>query len=576
MSMAKDFKRKSFLVMLCAIIAIILFDGNSMLDDLSFHIQRIIALSEEIDIQGLQNYPYAIYNTLLYDKGYGLPLFYSDLFILPIAILVYLGLDALVALKIFLIVCLFATFYIAKISYKKVTQNDEKALIFASLYCMAPYLYTNLLQRQAIGEFMAMMFLPLAWSSIVTVVTQEKNTSKERIKNIVILSISMFCLLNVHLISACLAALFMTIYALYKWFSIEEKPSFFKSYWLDCVCAGVLFFALSASFILPMLEQMAIMELRATSGTGFDITEYTLPWYLLFISNHTIYYISEALVTLGVMNSIPIIKMPGGGVVLPFVIMLIFVLLSKKKEKIEFEKNNRIYMAFSILILFLMFFKPIWFVLKPLLGFIQFPCRLLIFFSLFSSIILVDFFTNDKATENIKKTISCVLLVLCFLISTPIITHNFDFEITSIAPNSGYVGAVDYLPNDIVKKVEEGYYRIPPFDEKHSYKKVGVETTIDLNVGDNGKWIQAPLFFYKGYIAQGIDGSELKVKSDKHGHVSIYIPEDAKFNQIIIKYQRTTIQKISILVTVITWVFILLTLIKIGTKKRNNIQKQDL
>lgn len=131
-----------------------LLDGN----DLYYQFNRILGIQE-----GLKSgqFPVKIHSTLLHGYGYGSSIFYPELFLYPVALLGCLGVSLISCYKVLLIMINGATAVIAYFSFSGVLRCRRKGLMAALLYTLAIYRLIDLYTRAAVGEAIAMIFLPL-------------------------------------------------------------------------------------------------------------------------------------------------------------------------------------------------------------------------------------------------------------------------------------------------------------------------------------------------------------------------------------------------------------------------------
>ena len=127
-------------------------------DDLLYHITRLEGI-----YQGLQNGEFPVRINPLQSGGYGnlSPTMYPSLFLYPVAILRFFGVSAMLCYKVLLTAMNIATAFLSFYAVRAITGSEKSAWLMSVLYTFATYRLTNLYYRAALGESLAMVFLPL-------------------------------------------------------------------------------------------------------------------------------------------------------------------------------------------------------------------------------------------------------------------------------------------------------------------------------------------------------------------------------------------------------------------------------
>ena len=169
--------------------------------DLTYHINRFIGLSKAFEEGQIlpKIYPYS-------NNGftYGAPLFYCDLFLYPFAIMYHFGLGAVLCFKFCVLFYSFLGNLFVYFIFKKETDNKLISFIGTILYLTSNYHLQNVLIRSALGEILAMTFIPLVLHSIYKILIKHENC-------FVYLGVSFSILLMCHLISSLLYGIFFFV-----------------------------------------------------------------------------------------------------------------------------------------------------------------------------------------------------------------------------------------------------------------------------------------------------------------------------------------------------------------------------
>ena len=131
-----------------------LFSGH----DLPFHLCRIQGIADGL---ATGQFPVKIYPTLLQGQGYANGVFYGDFFLYVPAVLRLLGFSLQSAYRIYVALVNLATVLVSYWCFQKIFGSRLSGLLGAALYSLNLYRFTNLYTRAAVGEYTAMVFLPL-------------------------------------------------------------------------------------------------------------------------------------------------------------------------------------------------------------------------------------------------------------------------------------------------------------------------------------------------------------------------------------------------------------------------------
>lgn len=216
--------------------------------DIMFHWLRIEGLKETL-MQGDQ-FPVRVQSYWLYDHGYAVSSFYSDVFLMIPAILRLIGFSLMNAYKMFVFVVMTATAWIAYYSFKRCTGHTYAALFGSVIYVLAPYRIYNFYNRGAVGEYLAMVFLPLVISGMYRLYTEDTD-KKEYSKAKWPLIIGLTGILQSHLLTCEMTAVFMAFICV-----IFLKRTFRKQTFMQLLQAAALCLLLNVWFWLPLLHMM--------------------------------------------------------------------------------------------------------------------------------------------------------------------------------------------------------------------------------------------------------------------------------------------------------------------------------
>lgn len=133
-------------------------NGGMTGHDLYFHLQRIQGISESL-ADG--EFPVRVYHNVKSGYGYAASMYYGELFLYPAALLRLSGLDLRLCYQGYLWVVTAATAFVCYHCLREIFGRRSLALMGCALYLLSPYRLVCIYLRAAVGEYTALLFLPL-------------------------------------------------------------------------------------------------------------------------------------------------------------------------------------------------------------------------------------------------------------------------------------------------------------------------------------------------------------------------------------------------------------------------------
>lgn len=538
MRISKLNKKEILCIVIIAIVScLLIFVSNNFYyygDDLSYHLNRIIGMIDAIK-EG-QIIP-RIYPNINYGYGYGSALFYCDLFLYPFVLLSFLGISAIdifrITIVFYSLLAAFSSMYFSKHIFKE----SSSCIIFTCLFVLSNYRLYDVYNRAALGEIIAISFIPFVLLSMYRVLVLKEN-------NYLSFGLSFSALVLSHLISAVLCSalflLFIIIFCIENYKNMQEIKNAAKTV-IKAVIIAVL---LCAWFLLPMLEQIRSQDF----------------YCFLFESSYGSYPRTESISNL--INPIN-----GKNI---FDISLFFIsylyLFLRKKNKIV----SLLLIISSVLFLIMTGYIPF----LHQISFIQFMFRLNII--IYPFVIIVDCYLLDNIDNNYKKYI-CIIFSILFIInlfnkytfllkdSNNIVKTNelnkiITYDQEQFYYNKKQLGGGEYLPvcndvdylhgerNIILADVKGNYLETFSNFEKNS-------SHISFDYEGESEFASIPLTYYKGYQAK-CDGKKIQCVDDYlYKRVGLYLQSGKHHYEVY--YGGTLIQKVSLLVSSLTLVYII-------------------
>lgn len=253
------------------------YDGH----DLKFHFGRIQAIAE-----GLQagQFPVRYEANAWYGHGYVSSLFYGNVFLYIPAFLYMAGLPVFRAYNIYLILVNVATVLVGYYSFKGLFKDNVLALLSTGIYTLYGYRFTNLYVRTALGEYTAMIFIPLCIYGLYRIYT----TAKPAFKDCLPLVIAATGLIESHVLTTEFVAMFCVLFVAVNY---KDTMRIIKQLLLSVA----LIIGINAFYIVPFVMSYTGMKLNINStlfaesirGEGLYISQLFHPLTLGYGYNTT-------------------------------------------------------------------------------------------------------------------------------------------------------------------------------------------------------------------------------------------------------------------------------------------------
>jgi hypothetical protein len=514
--------------------------------DVYFHMTRMEALAQEIDAG---NIPARLYYFVYDGYGYASPMFYGDLFLIIPALLILAGVPMPLAYKAFMIICLCACLLMAYYCGKKIFGKKTAGVCFAFTYAVSSYFAVDVFTRAAIGEMQAFIFVPLAFLGLHSIL-------HDKGKYWYYLPLGLAAVLFSHMLTSVMTAFFLLVYALIHIKSFVKKPIKIAA----VAFSAVVFAAIAASFMFPLLEQLADTKFISTDGTSAT--------YFGTMAQRSMTI--RQLFSLFNLNEEHKYWIPNGIGYLPL-ILVVFRLFVLKKQKFCLGDG---YFITANCCLFLISSKFPWEseFFQSLLGTMQFPWRIMLFATLFLALAVADYSTRiDRRDTAVFTALVCLAGVFAFgSVYIPRYNLYSSYEESGHEvvyykdKNIGFnIGTGEYLPSGTNRN--QLFYRgkIIRSDGHNTdfVQKKNGDIYIPIKyIERNGTWMDLPLINYKGYTAVFTDtlGNEipLDISYGDDNVVRLDITPIKADGTVYVTYSGTAIQHVSFVVSVISCILL--------------------
>jgi hypothetical protein len=182
--------------------------------DLQFHLLRIYSIAT-----GLSNgiFPVRIMAPWANGYGYATGVCYGDILLYFPAILYDLGFPLMWAYKSMVFLTNAAVALVSYYCFSRMGDNRNIGLTGSAVYTLGLWHVIDTYTRAAVGEADAFIFVPLVFLGLWNLAGYEKKQSKKQVETILCLTLGFSGLLQVHLLSLIMTAVFALILILTAW-----------------------------------------------------------------------------------------------------------------------------------------------------------------------------------------------------------------------------------------------------------------------------------------------------------------------------------------------------------------------
>ena len=522
-------------------------------DDWGYHIDRIIEISNNMR-HG--NFFPMMYTYTFRKIGYLLGAFYPWITLLPFAILKNLISNQVVAIALgfafYIFISLNLTFHVSN----KVFKNKLQSLLTSTIYVFSGYVLVDCYQRMALGEFLSLMFLPVAVYGFYAVFFGNE-------KEWPYLAFGMSVIVLSHVLSTFITSLMFAIIAivLFHWIN-NRKQRFIRLGFAVLTCI-----ASSAIFLFPFAEQELYQSFGQPSPNPLQGTNF---------------------------GDLVISSLNGNGYALgPIIILVLLFGLILWKELGLVEKSS--YMIGTIALIISSSLFPWSSLNKTVFDVIQFPFRLYMVVTIFYAIVagkifLVLFDKFKQHTDKFGKIAGKVLMFIVILLPWFGSAINYMVSEESNYPeNMRYTDHYkvysdldglwlsQYTPQDgenYLGNVIGGAVIADDVNDTISSKNIVSEPNALKFTGktvDNATSLDLPVYNYKNiYVFRG--GKQVEWTPSNNDTVTINTPNLK--GPVTVKYIPSFVNWLGIMLSIETWIAAIVFYVWNRKKKGKNIDDE--
>ncbi|MCR5031883.1 MAG: hypothetical protein K6A92_03370 [Lachnospiraceae bacterium] len=508
-------------------------------DDILFHLTRIEGIARGLKA-GI--FPIRIQPGCMGGQGYGASLFYGDTLLYIPALLRLWGFPIQTAYQIFMVLNNLLSAWIFYYCGRKMTGDRMIAMVGAMIYNGCEYHLVNLYARGAMGEALAMTFLPLVIYGLYRILDGDTR-EKEYSYAFLLPAIGYAGIIQSHTLSVEMTGLLTILLCIVCLKRTLQKPRFLQL--LKTAGTALL---LSAWYILPFVDELSsgtylVMTIkdRAIQEWGIYLSHLLLP---LIHTGRTAQFFAN-----GLRDSTPL----SVGLTLMLILAGFITYSVLNSGKIWREKKaEKVLLLFAVLCLILSTSLFPWnriqsFALQhPKIAFvatmissIQFPWRFLSIASPILVMLGVLLLKHKKDGERSSGTNKVGILsyrnfALC-LLATMIFTSGIFFA--DLVENRGILKLYDddSMGDGVIMGGEYLPEGTDPTRLTHGncYAEGGLiledfhqdALTVQASVSGEEGTLTVPLLYYKGYRARTAEGEVLSVYAGENNQAAVRLPK---------------------------------------------------
>lgn len=508
--------------------------------DLPFHLLRIDAIKTGLE-QGI--FPVKIHPNLAYDYGYATGVFYGDILLYFPAILRILGLSVQTAYQCFVFAVNLATALISYYCFKELFAGEKSGLLGSMLYTLSMYRLLNVYTRAAVGEYCAMMFLPVIFLGLYRIFTMKD--AKNWWKFTILPALGLSGIIQSHILSCEMVALFILLTCI-----VFIRRTFMPHIFVTLFSTVVLTLLLNAGFLVPFMDYYFTGDFIINSDQWSTASVQNMGLFLTQIfsvfPNGTGGTWSTAS---GIANEFdPAIGLP---LTLGF-LLFIYYLVNTSRE----EKQGKLFNLALLSFLYgtgALFLSTYFFPYdalaeagglgRTLVSSLQFPWRFISLATLFLTIctcfslkhgfkLLLNRNNRSENALNLTRTISVLVISLAVMLSSAWYYQNYlstgnpyrVYETYELPSTQLYT--CEYMPaGTLLNDITENRYASSDSVMITGIQKAG--TTLSCRISNTGEegYAEFPLMLYKGYVARHVEsGEKLPISAGYNNALRVEIP----------------------------------------------------
>lgn len=511
-------------------------DYNLWGDDWGFHVLRVEGL-----ISGFRDgqFPVRIQGNWLEGYGYAVSVFYSDLFFLIPALFRVIGFTVTTSYNMFLSVINLTTLVIAYQCFRRIFKDQWAGVVSAVLYCVSAYRIHDIYVRAAIGEALAMTFLPLIFYGFYRIFTRDRSRRRYRYSWLPV-TLGLTGVIQSHVLTCEMLAFCILLLCL-----VLIRKVFIKEIFWELCKAAVMTLLWNLWYLVPFLdyylnEKFNVNHLETMASSQIQASG-IFPTHLLFCFYGGGGYAAMPVFGMNWTGAFSV------GVALMLVVLawvyLEFVVRIGKSDFAE-RKLGRLAFCYTLMVFVLTSCYFPWNWLQSRSGFLgmlitslQFPYRFLSIGCLTASVlagVLLLYLRERGSVVTFGHAITGLLALALFFhvyqTDNLLSSHGFVRVYNKQSMGTTYICSAEYLPYQADTSL---MYRNRVI-EGEGVRVIGYEKAADtmhmkMSVINGGaeSYVELPVLYYRGYTAKDLNtGQSLQVEAGDNSVVRVLLPAD--------------------------------------------------
>ncbi|MGN1187981.1 MAG: hypothetical protein ACI4R6_05765 [Lachnospiraceae bacterium] len=549
--------RTGFLLGAISIFASIPLLLNYMIEghDLSFHLLRIEGIKEGL-IMG--TFPIKIQPNWLSGNGYAASVFYGDILLYIPALLRLCGFNITESYNIFVFLTNVATCLVSYYCFKRMSGSSKTAVAGSMLYTLSLYRIVNIYIRSAVGEYTAMIFLPLIAYGMWKIFTEDVKSPSYR-RNWIIPVIGFAGIINTHILTCEMVGAFILILCL-----ILVKRVFRKETFIVLVKTVAYTCILCAGFLVPFLDYMLQGGFVVTSAQRFAAG---IQQFGAFVGQLLVPFAGYSGLSVNVADGMAgeFPSTTGLAVIVGAVILLYVLVMGYMKEK-KYRVCSWIMLGFGTLSLLFSSHVFPWDTLQnmnglfnKLVSMISMPWRFLTIASLtLSTGSVIALAVLEKRGEAYKWVITAltgIAVIQAGALMADIMNTAQPYAVYSdSALDDGNLIGCEYLP---AEGLQEAYasqyaYATDNLDFEQTYR---YNNKVIFNVSNNSNeqgMVNLSMVYYKGYTARDKNTGKKLTTYPANGYTTGIVIEAGYSGEVVVEFEGFWYWKLAAVISIIS------------------------
>ena len=508
--------------------------------------------------------------------GYSWNLFYGPLSVYGICLINLITNSFTISYKIFVFICMILSGFCMYKFVKEISGNNNVGILASILYMSFPYHLTDLYTRNALGEYVSFIFIPLVFLGLHRLFFTEKKGYP--------LAIGAIGLILTHNLSTIMVAFFALIYVVFNLEKLKDKKI------LKSLLINILFIILITSFYwIPMFEARISSNYQVYEEGMMSTSEQTASHGLalkqLFVTMNDGSYVFEL----------------GPHIIIMFALSI----MTFRVMRSEFKGQYIVFLTCGLLSMWMSTKYFPWKYLPEEFSVIQFPWRMLMMTAFFLSFVCAINMYAIIKKFNFKdvvviSTISILYIVafastLIFYTEEPVTDianlslGNYsgkEYEVVAGCGKGEYLPVNAYKNRFYIASREQGIYVLEGKAIIENETKNGTNFKADVKTLDSEYTLfELPYIYYPGYEIT-LDSIKLVNYETENGFLGFVLGKEDS-GEIEVKYTGTSAMKVSMFISIIAGIGIVFYNLKIDkkilkiknsrkAKENNKKEKNDL